>query len=106
MHGYLVLSARTVPTADEVFLLRVLAQQAGIAMAGVALRHALHEQTRRLGTLSARLDAADQRLAAMVAEQEHQATFWPRGRSPPLGLIPVPISSATSPATPASPSAT
>lgn len=74
MYGYLVLSARTVPTADEMFLLRLLAQQAGIAVAGVALRNALHEQTRRLGTMSGRLDAADERLVAMVAEQEHQAT--------------------------------
>ncbi|HVV21062.1 MAG TPA: helix-turn-helix domain-containing protein [Pseudonocardiaceae bacterium] len=72
-HGYLVVSARSVPCADELFLLRVLAQQAGIAVAGVALRHALREQTTRLGTLNSRLAAADERLATMAVEQEHQA---------------------------------
>lgn len=69
-HGYLVVSARSAPAPHEVFLLRLLVRQAGMAVAGVAARRG----ERELRSLREKLDEANDRLTATIAEHERRAT--------------------------------
>lgn len=75
VHGYLVVSSHTVPTPHEVFRLRLLAQQTGLAVAGATLRRAEREQIRQLRLLNGKLDEAGDRLAATAAEYERRSTI-------------------------------
>jgi sugar diacid utilization regulator len=75
VRGYLVVAARSVPTPHEVFLLRVLAQQTGLAVAAVALRRTEREQARQLRQLTEKLDETNDRLTAATAEYERRTTI-------------------------------
>jgi sugar diacid utilization regulator len=75
LRGYLVVSARTVPAPHELFLLRLLAQQVGLAVAGTILRRAERENGRRLRLLTKKLDEANDRLTATMAEYERRTTI-------------------------------
>jgi sugar diacid utilization regulator len=75
LRGYVVLSARSVPTPYELFLLRLLAQQVGLAVAGTILRRAEREEARQRRLLAEKLDECNDRLAATVAEHEQRITI-------------------------------
>ncbi|MHA6795060.1 PucR family transcriptional regulator [Pseudonocardia bannensis] len=65
LRGYLVIGSAQQPSADEQFLLRVLAQQAGAGLAAAALRRREHEHVRQHRSVA-------EQLARSVAElQEH-----------------------------------
>lgn len=69
--GYLVASAEREPSSPEQFLLRVLAQQAGIAIAGARQRAAQRADAERLR-------AANAALAETVAELEYSTAVHER----------------------------
>ncbi|HEY1575300.1 MAG TPA: helix-turn-helix domain-containing protein [Pseudonocardiaceae bacterium] len=73
--GYLVLSAPLVPSLDALLRLRLLTQQAGAAIATVALRRGELERARQLRLLDQQLAEAQDRLTATIAEQERQTTI-------------------------------
>lgn len=75
LRGYLVVSARSVPTPNELFLLRLLAQQVGLAVAGTILRRAEREEARQRRLLAEKLDESNDRLTATMADHERRTTI-------------------------------
>jgi len=70
--GYLVVDSDTAPSEDEFFLLRVLAQQTGRALTTAALHRRDRDTAGELRTLNAKLEEANDRLAASVIDLERR----------------------------------
>ncbi|GHH83688.1 hypothetical protein GCM10018793_46390 [Streptomyces sulfonofaciens] len=70
--GYLVCSAPVPPGDDDRYVLRILAQQTAAALANVAARRRAHGHAVELARLGERRAAANARLAASVADLEHE----------------------------------
>lgn len=75
LRGYLVVSAHSVPAPNELFLLRLLAQQVGLAVAGTILRRAEREEARQRRLLAEKLAESNDRLTATMAEHERRTTI-------------------------------
>lgn len=71
-HGYLVLRADAEPSADEMFLVKVLVQQLAVAMANASLHKAEREHSAQLRSLNSEREAVNQELAATVADLRRQ----------------------------------
>lgn len=86
--GYLVVSADAEAPADDLFRLRVVAQQVAAAVANAALRRGAREQQRQLDVLTDRLASVTRRLTAVVTELERQTAVHEalaRGAAPGRG---------------------
>ena len=68
--GYLVIGAAAEPSADEQFLLRVLAHQTGTALANASLHRRERDQADELGAVNTELASVNAQLAATVADLE------------------------------------
>jgi sugar diacid utilization regulator len=76
--GYLVVAADTAPSKDQRFLLRVLAQQTGRALTTATLHRRDRETAGELRTLNAKLEDANDRLAASVNDLERRREIHER----------------------------
>ncbi|HZQ78634.1 MAG TPA: helix-turn-helix domain-containing protein [Acidimicrobiia bacterium] len=73
--GYLVVGAPAEPTADEQFLLKVLAHQTGSALENAALHRRERAGAAELRRVNAELASVNGQLAATVADLERTATI-------------------------------
>ncbi|MDQ1500796.1 MAG: hypothetical protein QOI86_4136, partial [Actinomycetota bacterium] len=73
--GWLVVGAPAEPTADEQFLLKVLAHQTGSALENAALHRRERAGAAELRRVNAELASVNEQLAATVAELERTATI-------------------------------
>lgn len=73
--GYLVLTAPQAPTADEVFLVKVLAHQTGTALENASLHRREEHAVAELRRVNAELAAVNDQLAATVAGLERTAAI-------------------------------
>ena len=73
--GWLVVTAPAEPTADERFLLKVLAHQTGSALENAALHRRERAGAAELRRVNAELGVVNEQLAATVADLERTATI-------------------------------
>jgi sugar diacid utilization regulator len=73
--GYLLLTAAETPTADQVFLLKVLAHQTGTALENAALHQREERSAAELRRVNAELASVNDQLAASVTGLERTATI-------------------------------
>jgi sugar diacid utilization regulator len=73
--GWLVVGAGAEPTADEQFLLKVLAHQTGSALENAALHRRERAGAAELRRVNGELASVNERLAATVADLERTATI-------------------------------
>jgi sugar diacid utilization regulator len=72
-YGYLVVSADAEPPANEQFLVKILAQQAGAALARAALYRRQADHTTELLEFNEKLEHTNRQLAGTVADLEQQS---------------------------------
>lgn len=73
--GYVLLAAPQTPTADQVFLLKVLAHQTGTALENAALHQREERSAAELRRVNAELASVNDQLAASVAGLERTAAM-------------------------------
>jgi sugar diacid utilization regulator len=73
--GYVVVAAKTEPSRDELFLVKVLVQQTAAALANASLHRAEREHARELKTLNDERAAVNERLTTTVSDLERQTTI-------------------------------